>query len=397
MDIAERVERMRENRIVIILGLTALVTGANNFVVSLLLPKIAEEFKMSIAAASIVIPYYMIPYGLMQAVYGVISDRVGKLKVMKILAIGFFAGNVGCLLTASFNQLLVYRFIAGFFAAGTISLPLAYIGDNFLEQERPKYVARFLSLIFTGQALSSLIGGVFMDYLNWRILFGVLAAISLTGMIFLFTLPNDPARGNGNLFEQIKPALISRLGLALYAISFFTGFFILGFYGFLGSYMSKILGLNSTYSGLIMMVYGMACILGSVLLGALSKKFSLYNFMFWGCSLFTLCVMAILVFESVAVTAVAMFIIGIGYIFLQSSTATLAFDIAPEAKGLPSAIVGMTLFGGGGLGSAVGGPILDSWGFHTLFLFFALGILGLAVYTYYLFKVNSCHRLAVEN
>ena len=44
--------------------------------------------------------------------------------------------------------------------------------------------------------------------------------------------------------------------------------------------------------------------------------------------------------------------------FIQSTLATIAFDVAPETKGLPSALVGLGLFGGGGLGAAFCGWLL---------------------------------------
>jgi predicted MFS family arabinose efflux permease len=60
---------------------------------------------------------------------------------------------------------------------------------------------------------------------------------------------------------------------------------------------------------------------------------------------------------------------------MQSPLATIAFDVAPETKGLPSALIGLGLFGGGGLGSAFYGYLLQLWGYGAIWFAAALGSL----------------------
>lgn len=66
--------------------------------------------------------------------------------------------------------------------------------------------------------------------------------------------------------------------------------------------------------------------------------------------------------------------LGFGYIFIQSPLATIAFDVAPESKGLPSALIGLGLFGGGGLGTAFCGWLLQIGGYRTLWFIIMVGI-----------------------
>ena len=73
--------------------------------------------------------------------------------------------------------------------------------------------------------------------------------------------------------------------------------------------------------------------------------------------------------------------IGFGYIFIQSTLATIAFDVASETKGIPSALIGLGLFGGGGLGTSFSGFILHGHGYRVLWLVLGTGILMLAAVT----------------
>lgn len=75
---------------------------------------------------------------------------------------------------------------------------------------------------------------------------------------------------------------------------------------------------------------------------------------------------------------VAALMLGAGYIFMQSTLATQAFSVADESKGLPSALVGLGLFGGGGVGTAAGGWCLGLGG-YTLLWIASAGLLSLFV------------------
>lgn|GEM_PF-3701207 len=65
---------------------------------------------------------------------------------------------------------------------------------------------------------------------------------------------------------------------------------------------------------------------------------------------------------------------GFGYIFIQSPLATIAFDVAPESKEFPSALIELGLFGSGGLGAAFCGWMLQIVGYRTLWFVITVGI-----------------------
>lgn len=65
---------------------------------------------------------------------------------------------------------------------------------------------------------------------------------------------------------------------------------------------------------------------------------------------------------------------GFGYILIQSPLATIAFAVAPESKGLPSALIGLGIFGGGGAGAAFCGWLLSLGGYTAIWLVIAAGI-----------------------
>jgi len=71
---------------------------ADNWVVSPILPSIAGSIAITPIKAAILIPAYMLPFGLLQLFYGPLADRYGKLKVLWVAMIGF---TIACGLTAA--------------------------------------------------------------------------------------------------------------------------------------------------------------------------------------------------------------------------------------------------------------------------------------------------------
>ena len=69
----------------------------------------------------------------------------------------------------------------------------------------------------------------------------------------------------------------------------------------------------------------------------------------------------------VALFAIAIVMLGFGYIALHTTLQTRATELAPEARGTAVALFAFFLFVGGAIGSALFGPLVDH-GWHRLFL-----------------------------
>ena len=87
---------MNEKRLVLILGLAGFVVMADNWVVSPILPAIAQSLKVSPVRAGLLITAYMIPFGLFQLVFGPLADRYGKKKIITISMVLFTACTALC-------------------------------------------------------------------------------------------------------------------------------------------------------------------------------------------------------------------------------------------------------------------------------------------------------------
>lgn len=84
---------MNPRNILFALSFAGFIVIADNWVVSPILPAIAQDMGVSIAGTSLLIAAYMIPFGLFQLVFGYLSDRFGKRQVMSLAMVFLPSGQ----------------------------------------------------------------------------------------------------------------------------------------------------------------------------------------------------------------------------------------------------------------------------------------------------------------
>lgn len=365
---------------IFILSLAGFISAADNWIVSPVLPAIAATFGISIAFTGIILTAYLVPYGLMQPFYGFLSDNRGKKRVLQKITLGLALGTGACAVSNSFGMLFFWRAFTGFFAAGIIAVSLAWIGDNVPSGERQRYVGKFMGIVFLGQGMSVGLGGTITNYLGWQVMFGIFAAVSLCTVFLLNKLPESEISTNKqpfrfhDFFSEVKKVVSTPKGKIIFPMAFAAGFLLVGLYSYLGAFLHEFTGLNYLQIGLIIMFYGFACLIAGSAVGRLEKIMEQKKIIIIGgfMALSSALILATLPFWQAVLAATIT--LGFGYIFIQSPLATMAFDVTPEATGLPSALIGLGLFGGGGIGTAVFGWILNLGGYGVLWPVVALGI-----------------------
>jgi MFS family permease len=159
---------MHVRRLIVVLGLAGFIVMADNWVVAPLLPAIARTFSVDPARAGVLIAAYMLPFGLFQLLYGPLADRYGKLRVVLTTLAFFTVATALGASAAGLGSLTTYRAVTGIFAAATMPVSLALVGDLVPMKERQKAIAAFMGIAFLGQATSMTIGGAIAALSSWR-------------------------------------------------------------------------------------------------------------------------------------------------------------------------------------------------------------------------------------
>lgn len=376
--------------VVVTLGFCGLVSAADNWFVSPALPAIAHTLAVAPTAAAIILTAYLLPYGALQPVCGRIGDGVGRLRLLRIIVLGLAVGTLLCAIAPSLGMLVVARVITGCFAAGIISVSQAFVGDVVGPKQRAGAVGILMGITFTGQGLSAGLGGILTDLVGWRAAFAVFGVLACVAWLGLFTLrepahvhseqqANVPAARRENpAYAFLRDALRIFFGprRAVFLLACATGLLFLGTYGLMGTFLSEVCGLTSTRAGLVMMLYGVCCLVGGAVSGRLGAGRGLVHVIGIGEVSGIVSAAALLVSAlsaSWAPALVAAAALGFGYILVQPTLVTLSMEADPAQAGLCTGLIGFAVFACGGVGSTAGTAILDIGGYPVLWAVAAAG------------------------
>lgn len=375
-----------QKRVVYTLGFCGLVSAADNWFVSPALPAIANALGVAASAAAIVLTAYLVPYGLLQPVCGTLGDRFGRLRVLHVIVAGLALGTFLCAVAPTLPLLVAARVVTGCFAAGIIAVSQALVGDVVGPERRGAAVGVLMGITFTGQGLSSGLGGIITDLMSWRAAFacfGVLAVVALALLLRLPAAGEKDARGEkdagpvpsapaptGSFFSRAARIFFGS-HRAVYLVACSTGLVFLGVYGFMGTFLSERCGLGSTQAGLIMMLYGVMCLVGGTVSGRIGAARGPRGVIYVGEASGLVAIAALLavsVTGSWAPALVAAGALGFGYILTQPTLVSLSMDADPVQTGLCTGLIGLGVFAGGGVGSALGGQLVAAGGYPLLWV-----------------------------
>lgn len=89
-----------QRRVVLTLGFCGLVSAADNWFVSPALPAIAQTLAVAPSVVAVILTAYLVPYGALQPVCGAIGDRVGRVRLLRVIMARLAAGTLVCALAA---------------------------------------------------------------------------------------------------------------------------------------------------------------------------------------------------------------------------------------------------------------------------------------------------------
>lgn len=368
------------------LGLVALTVAA--FLVSLdraifapLLPAIARELQVSIAAAGLAVTAYTVPYGACQLFYGPVADRAGKIAVVRWAVVVFAISTGVCSLAPTLSVLQLLRVLAGGAAAAVIPLSLAYIGDAVPYGRRQQTIATLMGFTSLGAALSSAVGGLVGNFLSWRALFAFSGTLGLLAAALLFRAHGDASADASNVqrgtskgdpgtgrFGLHRYGRVLALGKArtLYAQVALEGVAVLGGFTYMGAYLRDRFGLDYLTIGLVLACNGASTLVASRVLrrahGRLGeRRLLLLGGLLQGGGFLLLAPLA-----DWRPTPLAFIAMGVGFSFFHSTLQTRATELHAELRGTSVALFAFSLFIGGGIGTAALGWVVGELGYLAL-------------------------------
>ncbi|SEH83747.1 drug resistance transporter, EmrB/QacA subfamily [Mycolicibacterium rutilum] len=176
--------------------LASFVAFLDGSVVNLALPAISREFDAGLALQQWVLDGYLLALGALILVAGAVSDQFGRLAVLRAGLVVFAVASVLCALAPTGAVLVAARVLQGVGAAFLVPSSLAMINARFTGAAQARAIGTWTAWTGTAFVIGPLLGGILVDALDWRWIFGVnLLPLAVT-LALTTRLPADE-RGAG--------------------------------------------------------------------------------------------------------------------------------------------------------------------------------------------------------
>ncbi|MCA6112925.1 MFS transporter [Bradyrhizobium cenepequi] len=390
-------EPQRE-RLLRTLALATFIIFFQAYMVAPIIPALSKVFGTSIETVGLIVPAYLIPYGISTLAYGVLADRIGIPRVMFASLAAF---SVLTMLTAtaqSIEQLAMWRLLTGIGASGVVPLALALVGRLYPYEQRGRPLGWLFGAMAGGMAFGSPLGAMIVPFVGWQGLFLVVGAAG--AVLFLVLLPyravmaNTALRVTGtlrDLFNGYRELLGTPRGQRTYGYVLVNSIFHSGVFTWLGVYFERRYSLGSVGIGLALLGYGVPGFLFGPVIGRAADRWGRARLLPIGLLLSAFSAAALIVGFPALLAPVAAIVLSLGYDMTQPLFAGIVTSLGGKRAGQAMGLNVFTLFVGFGLGSLIFGELLR-FGFGLALGVFAVVELGLALLSFALFRSEAPSR-----
>lgn len=341
------------------------------YMVAPLIPHLSEAFEVSGQTIGLIVPAYLIPYGIASFIYALLSDYIGRRRIVLTSLLAFVVLTSLTATAQSASQMIFWRFLTGLGASGVIPLVLILIGHLFPYEQRGRPLGWIFGAMAGGMAFGSTFGALLEPLVGWR---GIFLGVSILGAFVLWLLlPYQHLLGEAtpstagkfrDLFATFKSLLGSRRGQRTYAYVLLNGVFHSGVYTWLGLYFQQRYGLGSASIGLALLGYGVPGFLLGPVIGRAADRWGRNRLVPLGFGIAGVSA-AILIFDvPLVVAALAVASLSLGYDMTQPLLAGIVTALGGKRGGQAMGLNVFTLFIGFGVGSFLFGEAMRL-GFST--------------------------------
>src|SRR5919106_3012458 len=124
----DAIEGRQRERLLRLLALITFIIFFQAYMVAPIIPALSNVFRTSVERVGLIVPAYLIPYGIATLAYGLLADRIGIHRVMFASLAAFAALTMLTATAQSIEQLALWRIVTGIGASGVVPLALAMVG-----------------------------------------------------------------------------------------------------------------------------------------------------------------------------------------------------------------------------------------------------------------------------
>ena len=244
-------------------------------------PAIREAFAADPGEVQVAMTSYVLAYAAVQLIYGPLSDRHGRRKVLLIALVIFVVGSILCATATSLGWLIVARALQGIGSGSGPTLARAILRDRHGAESSVRLLSYIMAVFGVIAVIAPIIGGVLVEGAGWRsvFVFGAIYGATCVALVWLRldeTRPVELAAGHGLARYFQSFALLVRSRSFMFLVAANTAIYAAMFAWIAGAMFVLIegMGQDADTAGAYYAISIIGFVVGSALSGKLQSRFT---------------------------------------------------------------------------------------------------------------------------
>lgn len=234
-----------------------------------ILPLIAAQYQIDIAAAGLLVGLFALAVAVSGPVMPLLFSGVDRKKAMLLVLGMFTACNVFSAFAANFTEVLIARVLPAFFHPIYCSLAFTVAASSVGPEKAPQAVSKVMMGVSAGMVLGVPIVSLIADMTSLRTAMLSFAAVNAAAFLATWRFfPSMPVKERLSYGAQVGVLKEPVVWVSIAAVVFLNGA-TFGVYSYFAAYLESVTKLSIQTASAILLVYGLANIIGNVIAGRL--------------------------------------------------------------------------------------------------------------------------------
>ncbi len=328
------------------------------------LPHVASDFNVSIAAAAGFASVFAFTFAIIQPVLGAAADLFGKARLVILCLVLLGLANILGAMSTSFSVLFATRILAGIGSGGVFPIALGLTSDLVAPEKRQVAIGRTLAGAMTGNLLGASASGIIGDFLGWRGVLAVLGVLVIVASVAVATGFRSAALQRttvkmdlGALRHGYRTIFANPNAVICYGAVFIEGCCVLGLFPYLAAFLFDLGETSLVIAGIVIAGFAVGGLFYTMSVSRFLPRLGVNGMMITGAALVGLQLAVVGFGPSWKIQAISLVFMGWGFYMLHGSLQVFSSELSVEARATALSLHSFFFF----MGQTVG-PIAYGFG-----------------------------------
>lgn len=194
--IVARLERLPVTRrlmlIRVVVGIATFFDAYTILAIAFAMPQLVSEWKLTPAQVGLIISAGYIGQLFGSLLFGLLAERIGRLRTLLITIMLFVAMDIACLFAWSGVSMMAFRFVQGVGTGGEVPVASAYINEFIGANKRGRFFLLYEVIFPIGLMFAGAAGFFLVPVYGWKAMFVVGLIPALLTIPLRWFMPESP-------------------------------------------------------------------------------------------------------------------------------------------------------------------------------------------------------------